>query len=405
MATQSAVTAKAQGGDSMAAMDQGTTEAPLDAGELHPPYGRTAEDGYVEDGHVEFTPYARVPKWPFVLIALIFIAGIAINWLGSLEVDYYALSPGPVNDVGDFVSVAGEEGVEDAGELFFLTVSVNPVTALQYVGAWLDNEVSLSPRENIRPPGVSQEELTRQNLALMEGSKRDATFVALTRLGYEPQLTGSGALISGTIEGTAADGVLHENDVIVEIDGIEIEFADDAGAALSGKLPGTRVQLMIERPDEEGGSETLEIDLVLGPFLALDENDERIVDESRGMIGVLLQDAEVEEIFPVDVIIDTQNIGGPSAGLMFTLELMNQLSDEDITREQRIAGTGTIRRDGTVGAIGGVRQKVFGAIRAGAGYVLVPAANYEDAVDAAGNDITVVRVETIDDALAFLDTL
>lgn len=394
-----AVTGKAPAGDSMAAMDQGTTEAPFDHGELAP------ELGDAGDGHVVFAPRPKLPKWPFVLGAILLLIGFALNWLANLQVDYFALSPGPVNDVGDYVTVTGQESVEDAGELFFLTVSLKEITALEYLGAWLDKEVTLSPRENIRPAGVSQEELTRQNLALMEGSKRAAIFVALTHLGYEPQLIGSGAKISGTIDGTAADGVLQDDDVIVEIDGIEVEFAGDAAGALGGKLPGTEVRLVIDRPTEDGSLERLEIGLVLGPFLAIDEDGNRIVDEDRGMIGVLLEDADVEELFPVDVVIDTQNIGGPSAGLMFTLEMINQLSAEDITRDQRIAGTGTISRDGAVGAIGGVRQKVFGAIRAGAGYVLVPAANYEDAVSAAGDDITVVRVETIDDALEFLDTL
>jgi PDZ domain-containing protein len=390
--------AMTRGGDSMLAMDQGTREAPYD----------TVDELGGEPSGVDWAtpaPRQKMPKWPIVLGVLLLVVGFTLNWLANLEVDYFALSPGPVNDVGDFVSVVGQDPVEDAGELFFLTVSLKEVTALEYIGGWLDPEVTLNKRETIRPAGVSQEELTRQNLALMEGSKRDAIFVALTRLGYEPQLIGSGALILGTIEGTAADGVLQAEDVIVEVDGVEVEFANDAVDALSGKTPGTEVELVIERAGENGTSETLTVEIVLGPFMGFDENEEPIVDESRGMVGVLLEDAETEELYPVDVQIDSQNIGGPSAGLMFTLELINQLTDEDITRGRRIAGTGTIDRDGVVGPIGGVQQKVFGAIRAGADHVLVPAANYEDALVAAGDDISVVRVETVDDALAFLDSL
>jgi PDZ domain-containing protein len=99
---------------------------------------------------------------------------------------------------------------------------------------------------------------------------------------------------------------------------------------------------------------------------------------------------------------DSQNIGGPSAGMMFTLEIINQMTEEDITDGLRIAGTGTIRRDGTVGPIGGVKQKVFAAIDAGATVVFIPANNYDDALLAAGDDIKVVRIETIDDPLEFL---
>jgi PDZ domain-containing protein len=123
------------------------------------------------------------------------------------------------------------------------------------------------------------------------------------------------------------------------------------------------------------------------------------------MVGVTLMDADVQVVFPVDVEIDSRNIGGPSAGMMFTLEIMDELTPTDLTDGHRIAGTGTIDQDGVVGAIGGVRQKVYGAIDAGAEYVLVPTDNYDDAVDAAGDNIGVVAVGTIDDALGFLDTL
>ena len=107
----------------------------------------------------------------------------------------------------------------------------------------------------------------------------------------------------------------------------------------------------------------------------------------------------------MDVTIDSQNIGGPSAGLMFTLEIINQLTEDDLTGGHRIAGTGTIDQEGSVGPIGGVRQKIFGAINAGADYVFVPAVNHPEAVEAAGDDIEVVLVEIIDDALAFLEAL
>ena len=104
-------------------------------------------------------------------------------------------------------------------------------------------------------------------------------------------------------------------------------------------------------------------------------------------------------------MIDNQNIGGPSAGMMFTLEIIDSLTEEDITHGRRIAGTGTIDADGNVGAIGGMKQKTYGAIDAGAEYLLVPAGNYDEAVAAAGDDISVVRVETLDDAMTFLNSL
>jgi PDZ domain-containing protein len=149
----------------------------------------------------------------------------------------------------------------------------------------------------------------------------------------------------------------------------------------------------------------MDIDLTLGVYRFVNEDGDVLDDPERGMVGIMLEDAPVEVLFPVDVEIDSQNIGGPSAGMMFTLEIIDALTDEDLTHGRRIAGTGTINEDGEVGPIGGMKQKTFGAIDAGADYLLVPAANYEEAADAAGDDIVVVRIETIEDALTFLESL
>ena len=163
--------------------------------------------------------------------------------------------------------------------------------------------------------------------------------------------------------------------------------------------------LTIDRTGDDGAVQRIALDLTLGPFRSVDDDGNVIVDVDRGMIGVLLSTAPTEIEFPVRVVIDSQNIGGPSAGLMFTLEIINQLTPSDITNGHRIAGTGTIDQEGMVGPIGGVRQKVFAAIAAGADYVFVPGDNYPTAIEAAADDITVVKVENIDDALAFLDSL
>ncbi|NNK91535.1 MAG: hypothetical protein HKO87_03805, partial [Acidimicrobiia bacterium] len=144
-----------------------------------------------------------------------------------------------------------------------------------------------------------------------------------------------------------------------------------------------------------GTDESVDLIVTLGP------NPD---DEERPLIGILVGNAG-DFVFPVDVEIDSRNIGGPSAGLMFTLQIIDELTPQELTRGYRVAGTGSIDSEGNVGAIGGVRQKVFGAIEQGVDYVLVPSANYEDAADAAGDDIDVVSVDTLGDALAFLETL
>lgn len=384
-------------------MDVYDTDVALHDGVADPDLSPNTWDDIPEN----LRPNRKGPLWPYVVAGFMFLVGIAVTLvlLFPFDVPYYSFSPGPVNDVSDYVDT-GEELVEGQGELYFLTVSLKEVNVIEYLGALIDNQVDLSPRENIRPIGVSQEDLRAQNLALMQESQDSAKFVALTQLGYEVTLIGSGAQIQGIIEDSAAEGVLLEGDLITAVNGNAVAFVDEAVANIGGRTPGDEVALTISRViGEDNEVEVLDISIVLGPFRAVDEDGNEINEPDRGMVGVLLTSGPTQTVFPVDIVIDSQNIGGPSAGLMFTLEIMNQLTEEDLTKGRSIAGTGTIDRMGVVGPIGGVTQKVFGAIDAGAEYVLVPASNYPDAVAAAGDDITVVEIATIDDALNFLATL
>lgn len=337
-----------------------------------------------------------------LLVGSFVFAAVAI----PISMPYYAMSPGPVSDVSDFIEV-DDRADSTEGEFFFLTVSLQEVNVIEWVAAKLDSRVDLAPIENIRPAGVSQEELRQQNLNLMSRSKENAKYVALTYLGYEVTYDGSGALVNSTIEDSAADGVLAEGDVIVAVAGEPVEFSTDAVDLIGGRSPGDELTLTIQRPgvDDPDDVTTMDVTLVLGPYRYVDEDGNVIDDPDRGMVGVLLSDAPVEVIFPVDVEIDSQNIGGPSAGMMFTLEIIDSLTSEDLTHGQRIAGTGTIDAEGAVGPIGGMKQKTYGAIDAGAEYLLVPAGNFEEADDAAGDDLVVVSIDTIEDAVTFLESL
>lgn len=359
------------------------------------------DDPRWQDVPESLRPKKKLRKWPFVLAAFFLLVGGVLFVAAKTSVEYYALSPGPVNDVGDYIVVADDAG-PSKGQLYFLTVSLREISLLEYWGAQIDPKVDLSPRENIRPSGVSPEELRRQNIALMDQSKQAAIFVALTRLGYEVTFEGDGAFINSVIEGSAADGVIEEGDVIVGVNGETIQFSTDAIEFIGGHAPGDTIEVELVRGADTANPQTLAINITLGPFRAEDANGDIIEDLDRGMVGVLLSNYNARIAFPVDIDIDTQNIGGPSAGMMFALEIMDRLLDEDLTGGLAIAGTGTIDQDGNIGAIGGIKQKVYGAIAAGASYVLVPANNFDDAVDAAGDDIGVVRIETIDDALTFL---
>ena len=333
-------------------------------------------------------------KWPLILGVVLIIVGIGIAATWRITVPYYTLSPGPVYDTSDFVSVVDTDEIDADGELFFLTVALQEANVFQWVAARVSPKVDLAPRQNIRPEGVTREELRRENLARMEQSKNDAAFVALTELGYEPTYIGTGALVIDTVEGTGAVGVLMPDDVIVAIDDNPIEFRDDVTGLVSDRSIGDSITVTVERFSEElEDVEIVELTIILGPH---------VDDPARPMVGIMVDNNEPVIEFPVEVDIDSRNVGGPSAGMMFTLEIMNQLSEQDLTKGFRIAGTGTIDQEGNVGAIGGIKQKVYGAIDAGATVVFIPADNYDDALLAAGDEITVVKVETIDDPLDYL---
>ena len=342
-------------------------------------------------------PPETYPKWPWILAVFLIIVGIGIAIAWPITVPYYTLSPGPVYDTSDFIEVEGGT-ISTEGELFFLTVSLKEANIFEYAAGSLDDRVTIRERETIRPIGVSPEDLRRESLDSMEQSKQNATFVALTQLGYEVTFIGTGALVIETIPDSAADGVLLAGDIIIEMDGETVAFRSDIIDELGGLEIGDDVEFVVERPVDNATDAYAQedVELTLGPH---------VDDPTQPMVGVLLGNNEPIIEFPVVVHIDSQNIGGPSAGLMFTLQIMDQLTDDEITKGHRIAGTGIIGKDGTVGAIGGIQQKVYGAIDAGAFAVLVPAANFDDAVEAAGDDIQLVRIETIDDAVAFLESL
>lgn len=357
-------------------------------------------------GDVHVTEVNRIAKWPFVVAGLMLLVGVAVAFTWNINVPYFALSPGPVNDASDYITVPEDEllGGED-GDLFFLTVSLKEINAMEYLGALIDEQVDLSPRENIRPAGVTPEQLREQNVQAMASSKINASVVALTHLGYDVTLEGTGAEVTSVIEDSAATGILQEGDLIVAVNGEAVEFSAEASELIGGKPPGETVEIDVLRPLEEGGTEELTVSVTLKPFRFEDEDGNVNEEPDRGMVGVLLLDGPTNIVLPVEVTIDAQNIGGPSAGLMFALEIINQLTEEDITHGRRIAGTGTINAEGEVGPIGGIRQKVYAAIEVGAEVVFVPDGNFDEAVDAAGDDIVVVRVRTIDDALDYLAAL
>ncbi|MDH5292056.1 MAG: PDZ domain-containing protein [Acidimicrobiia bacterium] len=330
----------------------------------------------------------RAPRWlSMAFVMLVLAAGSAVAaW--SIEFPYFALSAGPVYDVVDNVEVIdGVESFPPEGELMMLTVSLQGVNAYEMLAAAVDPTVDLLRQERLRSPDESDEEYRERNLAAMDQSKENAIAVALDRLGDESLISSDGVQVMSLIDGAPAASVLQEDDVIVEVEGQPIDVAQEIGELLSDNAPGDLVPLVILRAGVR-----MEVEVRL--FEAEDE-------PGRPLVGILAQ--TVNPRFPVDI--NSENVGGPSAGLMYALGIMDVLTPGAITNGHIVAGTGTIAPDGTVGGIGGIRQKVVAAEAAGAEYMFVPQSNYDDAITAPVDDLQLVAVGSIDEAIEFLEGL
>lgn len=328
-----------------------------------------------------------LPRWVIgTFIGLFVMAGGAIAaW--SIEVPYFAFSPGPVGDALDAVATDGSVDVfQPDGELFFLTVSLQQINLYEAFSAAVDPTVDLVRRQAVRRDDESDEEFKQRNLDSMQQSIDRALAVALDRSGVDVVVESDGVEVVEVIDGSGSDGVLEPGDIIVSIDGELVQLSADIGVVIGVLDAGSVVELEILRDDE---SMAVEIELSLAE------------DGSRPLIGISARTANPR----LPITIETANIGGPSAGMMYTLAIMDLLVPGDLSKGNIIAGTGTISSEGLVGNIGGIRQKVVAAEAAGAALMLVPEGNYEEALTAPRTDMDLIPVATIDDALAALDAL
>lgn len=325
-------------------------------------------------------------SWPLYLAGILLFMGVFTLFLWNVELPYLAWSAGPVSDAADAIVIEGAPTYTPEGELLMLTVVSQDVNIFEAMIAGLDPDIDIVRKEAVRSPDESDEEYRTRVLTQMDDSQARAIFVALSQLGYEQ--VAQDVIVVEIVEGLPADGVLEPGDSINRVNEAEITRSVDVPAALEGLKPGDTVVLGISR----GGAEQ-QVELILS---ARDDDPEAPI------MGVVVREL-TEPPFPVSI--EAGNIGGPSAGMMHALAIIDTLTPGEMTKGRIIAGTGTIQLDGTVGNIGGVRQKVAGAEAAGASIIMVPAGNYEEAITADHDDIEIVPIATLDEALAYLDGL
>jgi PDZ domain-containing protein len=318
-------------------------------------------------------------------LALAVFLGVVLIAAQVIRLPYLSEGPGPTHDVIPMIKVSGHPTYPPAGHLLLTTVSLSsePLTPLQLFIAWLDPQEDVLPESDfVAPGGTLQEETTLQRYA-MDQSQLDATVVALSKVGDYPASHLPGAIVESTVEGCDAAGKLFSGNVITSINGQAIDDSQEASKLIEATPPGKPIRFTAK-----AGSKTVTVSL---------KRTDCAPHGDGAYVGVILINN-----FPFEVSIDDAGIGGPSAGLMFSLGLYDKLTPGDLTGGRTIAGTGQIGPDGTVYPIGGVEKKVYAAETAGADVFLVPKQDF-DAAKATGVDIQLVPVATFDEALAALN--
>ncbi|HYY44073.1 MAG TPA: PDZ domain-containing protein [Actinomycetota bacterium] len=298
--------------------------------------------------------------------------------------------PGPARNVEGLVSIDGAPTYSSEGGLYFTTVTVSlNVTFAEWVRSHFDSHSTVIMKRDLTG-GLSLKELQRQERQQMRMSKRRAEEVALSQLGFGAP-HGDGARVVDVLDGYPAARRLRRGDVIVKVDGAPVETSCDVGREVSRASIEQTLSMIVRRKER---TKTVVVRTVRNPL-----------DDSSAFIGVRMQDVNYRYHPGVRVTIETGEVGGPSAGLMFALAIYDKLTPSDLTHGLRIAGTGSIECDGDVGAIGGVEEKVAGAAQQGASVFLAPAENYSDAKSAAPDGIEVVKVDSFKDAVGYLESL
>ncbi len=320
------------------------------------------------------------------------VAGLLTLMLGAvgawMPVPYVVLSPGPTeNTLGEVqgkpvISIEGRQTYPTSGGLSLVTVAyqggpgsrIDLLTALR---GWVDPTTAVVPEETIFPKSTSVDQVEKQNTQEMIGSQQLATAAALNELKI-PIRTVIG--VQGTEPGSPAHGKLLPGDEILTVDGQAVTTTDQIAAAVQRHEPGQQVRFLVER---DGKRTQVNLNVIAAG-------------DGRVMVGVVMGPRFK---FPFKVNITVGDVGGPSAGLMFSLGIYDKLTPGPLTGGKMIAGTGTIDEHGRVGAIGGIQQKMVGARNTGATVFLTPKDNCGEAVKAVPDGLRLVRVETMRGAL------
>ncbi|MFM7030669.1 MAG: PDZ domain-containing protein [Micrococcales bacterium] len=326
-----------------------------------------------------------VVRWVAKLFPWLMVAALAA--VAVMPSPYLIESPGPVfNVLGDdgsseVITVSGTKTYPVDGALDLLTVNLEGgpgQTAKWYeaVLAMMNPSMAVVPVDEMYPKNVSTTQVEQSNTAMMQDSQSSATATALRALGYR---FGTLVYVAGITKGSPADGVLKPDDVIEFVNGKSVTTFDELRAMVQ-KSKGKAITVSYLRNGKTSS-------VALTPKQI----------DGAWRIGVLIGN---HYKFPINVKLSLSNVGGPSGGMMFALGIYDKLTPGSLTGGEIIAGTGTIDDNGVVGEIGGIRQKMFGAVRGGAKFFLAPKGNCNEVVGHVPNGLQVVKVSNFSQALA-----
>jgi PDZ domain-containing protein len=344
-------------------------------------------------------PARRRPWWTW-LLGLLVVLFAAFVVLHLITVNYIAYVPGealPANGPHGAVTVDGHR--TGAGDIYLVTVAEQSRVSEwdKLTASWLHKDWQIIPTKAVTG-GLSSAQYNQENAQAMTDSQEYAKVAALRRLGYAVPEHGDGALVLAVNTGEPATGKFEPGDVITGVDGKTVTIASDVGAQIQAAGLGADMSFTVHR---KAATVTLHATPVACGAACPG-------DSLRPIIGVAVQTDNQSFTFPpgVNLSITTQGIGGPSAGLAFTLGALDSLTTHELTGGMRVASTGTMDPTGAVGDVGGVTQKTITVYREGARYFIVPVDEAAEARKAAaGHHLTIVPVTTLEQALDFLRSI
>jgi Lon-like protease len=327
---------------------------------------------------------------------LSFAIAVVLGLLGGLvRVPYVSIGPGPTYDtlgrVNDqvVVQVEGEKTYETSGQLRMTTVSVSDdITLFGALGMWASGRYALMPRDEYFGAGQTEEDLERENTKMFQDSQSAAEVAALRYLDYPVKV-----VAQEVTRDAPADKVLEPGDRLVEINDRKVTAQEDVRDALQGTKPGEKVEITFQPAGKPEQTKSVELGKA---------SDFGSDDRPEGFLGLLPVDrADV----PFETTIHLQDVGGPSAGLIFALAIVDKLTPGELENGQTVAGTGEIDVKGNIGLIGGISFKLVAARDAGAETFLVPAGNCAEARANAPDGLRLVKVDTLATAVRALEDI